>query len=165
MLPPWVKNFASTSSTGHRVTSCARAVFAGGGVVLAEHAAHAAAARNAVAHVQRRVGEVGLQLHHRHRRRRRQEMRVDEFRQVLGEARELGVDLHLHARGQEGEAFQQALDIRVGALEAFEAEAAGDLRVLDRELAAHLAQVLQLLAVVAQQARVGHVRARQIRTG
>jgi hypothetical protein len=126
-----VKNFASTSSIGHRVTAWA--------------------VRNsqAVALLQGRVGQVGLQLHHGHRRCRRQQVRIHQLRQVLGKPRELGVDLHLHARGHEAEAFQQALDIGVGALEAIEAEAAGDLRKFLGKLTARFAQVLQLLAVVA----------------
>ena len=69
---------------------------------------------------------------------------------MLREAREFGVELHLHARGEKAEAFEQPLDIRVGAFEAFQPEAPGDLRKLLRELAAHLAQVLKFLAVVAQ---------------
>ena len=76
------------------------------------------------------------------------------FEQVLREARKLGVDLELDARGQEGEALEQALDVGVGALEGLEAEAAGDLGELLGELLPRLADVLQLAVVVAEQARI-----------
>ena len=44
-------------------------------------------------------------------------MRIDHLEQRLREARELGFELELHARGQEREAFEQPLDIRVGDFE------------------------------------------------
>jgi hypothetical protein len=130
------------------------AVLAGGIVALAQHAAHAAPARHQEALLQGRVGQVGLELDHRHRRRGRQQVRVDQFGQVLGKAGKLGVDLHLHARGHEAEAFQQALDVRVGALETVQTKAPGDLREFGGELAAHFTQVLQLLAVIAKETRI-----------
>jgi hypothetical protein len=43
---------------------------------------------------------------------------------------------------------------RVGAFEAFQPQAAGDLGKFLRELAAHLAKMLQFAFVVGQQARV-----------
>ena len=52
------------------------------------------------------------------------------------------------------EPLQQALDVRIGALEGLEPQAAGDLRELARELAAQLADVVQLLAVVLEKARI-----------
>ena len=67
-------------------------------------------------------------------------MRIDVLEQVLGEARELRVDLELDPRRQESEPLQQPLHVGIGALEAVEAEAAGDLGELLRELGAHLAQ-------------------------
>ena len=81
-------------------------------------------------------------------------MRVDHLQQVLGEHRVLRVELQLHARGKKSEALQQPLDVRVGALETFQPESPGDLGIFARKLAAHLADVLQLAVVVAQQARI-----------
>ena len=81
-------------------------------------------------------------------------MRVDDLEQRLGEARELGVELEVHARRQEPDAFEQPLDVRVGDLEAVHAEPAGDLGKLARELGARLPKVLQLEVVVPEQAGV-----------
>ena len=53
-----------------------------------------------------------------------------------------------------GKAFQQAFHVRIGALEAFQAESTGDLGIFAGELAAHFANVLQLPVVVAQQSGV-----------
>ncbi len=131
-----------------------RAIFAGGAIVLADQAAQGGVPRHGVAGKQPAFLQVGLHLHHGHRRHRRQVMRVDHFQQVLGEHRVLGIELQLDARRQEGEALQQAFDIGIGAFEAFQAKPTGDLRVLARELAAHLADVLQLPVVVAQQSRI-----------
>ena len=55
--------------------------------------------------------------------------------------RELGVDLELNACSQEGKALEQALDVGVGALESVEPEAACNLGIVTRELAAEIAQV------------------------
>ena len=99
---------------------------------------------------------VGLQLRHQHRRRRREVVRVDDFEQRLREARELGVELQLHARGQKPDAFEQPLDVGIGHLQPVHAEPGGDLRELLGELRAHLAQVLQLEVVVLQEARIHH---------
>jgi hypothetical protein len=55
------------------------------------------------------------------------------------EPRLLGVQLQLDACGQEGEAFEKALDIGVGDLHAFQSEPGRDFRKVLRELGAHLA--------------------------
>ena len=39
-------------------------------------------------------------------------MRIDDLEQRLREARELGVELQMNARGQEADAFDQPLDVR-----------------------------------------------------
>ena len=52
------------------------------------------------------------------------------------------------------EPLEQPLDVRVGALEGLEAQAGRDLRILLRELGAHLPQVLELAVVVLEQARI-----------
>jgi hypothetical protein len=74
---------------------------------------------------------------------------VEHLQQALGEARELGVELELDARGQKGHPFEQALDIRVVHLDAFHAQAPGDLGEGLGELGPHLAEVEELLVVVA----------------
>ncbi len=130
------------------------AVLAGGLLTGRHLAAQHRVARQFETGGEIRVGEFGLELHHRHRRHRREVVRVDGVQQVLGEARVLAVELELHARGEKGEAFQQPLDVRVRALEALEAEPGGDLRELGRELRARLANELQLAVVVLEQARV-----------
>ena len=84
-------------------------------------------------------------------------MRVDDFEERLGEARELGVELELHPRRQERESLQQTLDIRVSDLDSAHAEAGSHLGVFLRELLAHFAQVLQLVVVVVGEPRI-HLR-------
>ncbi len=135
------------------------AVFAGGLGVLAECRAQHAVARQGEAAGQRTLVGVGLQLHHGHRRGRCQVVRVGDFQQVVGEGRVLGVELELHACGEVGEAFQQALDIRVGAVDSRQRQAPGDLRVFLGELGGAFAHVLQFLIVEVEQARV-HERLR-----
>src|SRR5262245_47281922 len=73
---------------------------------------------------------------------------------MVREPRELGIELELHARGQEREALEQSFDIRVRDVETTEAETARDLRILGGELGAYLAHELELALVVLQQARV-----------
>ncbi len=126
------------------------AEFAGGALAGADQAAQRALPRHDDACCQPAVFQIRLQLHHRHRRQRRQIMRVDHLQQVLGEHRVLRVQLELHARGQKREAFQQPLDIGVGAFERVQAKPAGDLGILARKLRAHVAHVLQLAGVVRQ---------------
>ena len=77
-------------------------------------------------------------------------MREHGFQEGLGETGELRVHLELHARGQKGEALQQALHVGIGALEAFQPQPARNLRVLLGELAAHLTDVLQFAVDVLQ---------------
>src|SRR5690606_40001775 len=91
-------------------------------------------------------------------------VRIDELEQMLREARELGLELQLHARSEERESLEEPLDIRVRDLRrAVDAEAAGDLRILLGELRAHLAKVVQLALVVAQKARI-HSAHRSVQT-
>jgi hypothetical protein len=73
---------------------------------------------------------------------------VDDLQQALRETREFCVHFQLHARGEEGEAFHQALDIRVRHVDAAHAEAARNLRVLFGELGAHLTQIGQFAVVI-----------------
>ena len=82
---------------------------------------------------------------------------------MLGEARELGIELELHAGREERHAFEQTLDIGVGAGVRVERQPAGDRRMRRRELAAQVAQEPQLGLVVAEEAPV-HQRASAGRT-
>ena len=66
----------------------------------------------------------------------------------------LGLELELDARGQEGKPLEQTLDVGIGDLHPFHAEARGDLRELLRELGADLAQMGELVAVETEQARI-----------
>jgi hypothetical protein len=145
--PEWVKNFASAISSGR--------------AVLVEQAAQRAAARNLYPFREAGVAQIGPDLHDGHRRRRRQIMRVDKFSEMLRETWKLRIDLQLHTRGEKAETFEQALDIRVRAFEAFEPEPPGDLRIFFGELAAHFPQVLEFRAVVFDQFRVHVFSARR----
>ena len=142
------------SSIGHSVTSCAVVNSQCVSWPRAISERQRAAARHGVAPDQIRVGRVDAEARHQHRRQRREEVRVDRLEQVRDQARLLGLELELHARRQEGEALEQALDVGIGDLHALDAEARRDLRELARELRADLAQVRQLVAVEAQEARV-----------
>ena len=62
-------------------------------------------------------------------------MRLDRLQQVLGELGELVLELDVHPRGQEGDAFEQALDVRVDVGRGAEAEPPGDALVFLAELA------------------------------
>ncbi len=86
-------------------------------------------------------------------------MRIDDFEQRLGEARKLGVDLQLDARGEKGGPLDQPLDVRVRHLESAHAEPRGNLRKLLRKLRAHLAEMSELALVVVQQTGI-HYTAR-----
>ena len=84
--------------------------------------------------------------------------------QMLREARELRVDLELHARGEEREALEQTLHVWIGALDAFHAKTGGDLGIFLGELRADFAQVLQFAVVAVEQSSV-HARAPAVRPG
>lgn len=116
--------------------------------------AQARAARQGRPHGE--VGVVGVVHHadHRHRGRGREEVRIDDVEQVAGEARVLGIELEVDARRQEGRGLDQALDVGVGDLLAFDAEPVGDLRKGARELGRALAEVAQFLLVQAQQSGI-----------
>ena len=92
----------------------------------------------------RQAGFIGvrLELRHQHRGRGRQIVRVNDLEERLGEARELGVQLELYTGGQERDALDQPLDVRIRNLEAAHAQPGGDLGKLLRELGAHFPQML-----------------------
>ncbi len=125
-----------------------RAELAGGDRVSGEQAVQGAAARDDGPGREIGVGEIRFELRHEHRRSRREIVRVHHLEQRLREARELGVELELHARGHEADAFEQALDVRIGHLQPVHPQPRRNARKLLRELRAHLAQMLQLEVVV-----------------
>ena len=103
-------------------------------------------------HLERR-GEVGAgrQFDDRHRRDRRQIMRVEDFQQALRQLREIVVELAVDAGGDEGEALQQPLDVRIVGGFAGKAQPAGDLRMLLGEFGGQLAQIAEFAVVVGVQ--------------
>ncbi len=150
----WLKYCTAAISIGHKRHVVRGAKLAVRVLAARNFADQRAAARHRVAAHEVRVERIGPKARDQHRRHRRQEAGIDRFEQVLHEARLLGFDLQLDARRHEGKAFEQPLDIRVGDLDAVHRQARRDLRKLVRELRAHLAQVAELVVVVAQQARV-----------
>ena len=97
------------------------------------------------------LGKIGLESHHRHGRRRREEARKDHLQQVLAKGREFRVDLELHPRRKEGEAFEQALDIGIGAVQPLQRQPAGNLRKLFGEFGRRLPDMQQLVVVVIEE--------------
>ncbi len=86
------------------------------------------------------IAERRHDLREQRRGRRRQVVRHELLEKVAGELGKLVLELELHARREEGRAFEQPGDHRVGALLDEAAEALGDARILVRELGAVLAQ-------------------------
>ena len=144
------------TSTGQQRHVVRRPELAAGRVVGTLNRVEGRATRHhASAVCQRRLVRVGMELRDEHRRRRRQVVRIDDLEQRLCEAREFGVELQLHARGEKRRPFDQPLDVGiVDDVDAVHAEARGDLRRLRRELGAHLAQVLELEVVELKEAGV-----------
>ena len=97
---------------------------------------------------------VGLEADDRRRGGGCEEIGVDHLQQVVGEALVLGVELQVHARGEEREAVEQPFDVGVGAAVGAQAEPVGDARVVRGELAGEIAHEAQLLLVVAQESPV-----------
>jgi hypothetical protein len=85
-------------------------------------------------------------------------MRIEDAEQGLGDFGKFVVDFKMNAGGEEGEGFEQALDVRIVALIGFEDEAAGDFRIFLAELGAELAEVVEFALVVVQEF-VTHERA------
>src|SRR4029450_376742 len=83
-------------------------------------------------------------------------MGIDDLEERLCEARELRVDLELHARRQEGDAFEQSFDVGIRHFEPVHPQPRRNFRKLLRELRTRLAQVLQLQVVVLEEARIHH---------
>ena len=68
-------------------------------------------------------------------------MRIEHLQQALRQLREIVVELAVDAGGDEGEALQQPLDVRIVGGFAGQAQPAGDLRMLLGEFAGQLAQI------------------------
>jgi hypothetical protein len=61
------------------------------------------------------------------------------------------VELELHPRREKREGLDQALDVRIGALDTVHAETRRDARVRLGEFRTHFADVLELAVVVLEQ--------------
>ena len=112
------------------------------------------AARDRESAGQRGLVHRGKELGDHHRRGRGEIMRIGDLQQVLGEPRELGVELQANSRAEEADAFEQSLGVRVRDLGGVERQPRGDLRKLPRELRPHLPHVRELLVVIPEHARV-----------
>jgi hypothetical protein len=78
-------------------------------------------------------------------------MRVKHLHERFADFRELVVQLAMDSRGQEGKCFDDALDMRVFALVAFERKTSGYFRIALCEFAGQLAKICQFPFVVRQQ--------------
>ena len=93
-----------------------RAVFTGGLGILAQEASQGGSPRDLDPGVQGALAQIGLKLHNPHGRNWRQIIRVNHVEQRLRKSRVFQVDLQLDPRRHVGEAFEQALDIRIRTL-------------------------------------------------
>src|SRR5438045_6031041 len=78
-------------------------------------------------------------------------MRVKNPHQRVGDLGEVVVNFQMNARGKQRERLHQALDVRIFAAIRLELQARGDLRILFRELRAHLPDERQLSFVIIEQ--------------
>ena len=78
-------------------------------------------------------------------------MRIQDVEEGFGQLRQLIVELPVNPGGQEGEAFQQAFDVRILAAIRLQSEPLSDLPMFLGKLRAHLAQKAQLPLVIADQ--------------
>ena len=86
-------------------------------------------ARQPVALGEVALGRVRFELDDRAGRQRAQRQRVELFEEGVAELRVVVVEAPLQARGEQREAFQQTLDVRVGAFAGGQLQAPGDLRI------------------------------------
>ena len=98
---------------------------------------------------------LAVELHHHAGRHGREVVRVEQAEQGVGELGEFVVEAVLHAAGEEGDAFQQAGDVRVVHRIGREAQAAGDLRVGIGEFRGQAFDGCQFAVVVGEEG-VGH---------
>ena len=109
------------------------------------------AARDAHARGLFALGRVGLALHDGQRGDGAKVAGVDGADEGFADLGEIVVDAAMDPRGEEREAFQQAIDVGIFAALGVEQEPAGNARILARKLPAHLAQIGQLALIVFQQ--------------
>src|ERR1035438_3523609 len=76
---------------------------------------------------------------------------MDDSCERFADLRKIVVDAPMDAGGQQREAFQEPIDMRVVAAIRIEQKPPGDLGILARKLSAHLAQIGQLALIVFQQ--------------
>ena len=124
------------------------AVLTGGLLPLPQDASQAGLPGNCKPLRQTPLGEIRTELHQCHRGRGRQVVRVHRLENGLGEPGELRVELQVDTGSEKREAFEQALDVRIDALDFTQAETTCDLWELFRELARHPPQVLQFAVVI-----------------
>ncbi len=110
-----------------------------------------------VALVQVAFAGVGFELHDGARRQRAHGQRVKLFEQGIAEFGVVVVQPALQAGGQQRETFEQALDMRVGALSGGQLQAPGDLGVALGEQTPGMPQPGQFALVIVQQLRVNRV--------
>src|SRR5262249_40463192 len=95
------------------------------------------------------------ELHDRHRRHRRQVVGIQNPQQGVGQFGEFVVELVMDAPGQQGERFDEALDMRIGAESWLKAQPRGGRRILPGEILGKLPDENQLTLVVRKK-RVDH---------
>ncbi len=83
---------------------------------------------------QRIIAKFRHRLGLKDRRDRRKEVRHQLLKQVIGEGRELVLELELHTGGQKRRAFQKRSDHRIGGVLGHGPQAFGNARILRREL-------------------------------
>ncbi len=130
-----------------------RAERAGSTIALGQLTAQERPSLDHKAGAQHRLLFLRLKFHNRHRRNRAKIVRVNSLQKTLRKARELGIQLQMDARGQEGESFQQSLHIRVWAdfLGVGQRKSSGNLGKISTKLGGRFAQVPQLDVVKFQQ--------------
>src|SRR4051812_17912826 len=91
---------------------------------------------------------IHLELHHHERRQRSHVLRIENVEQRLGDLWQIVGDAQLQPSGEEREAFEQALDVRIFAASRLELQPPRDLRISLGELGAQASQIGQLALVV-----------------
>src|SRR5690606_30745499 len=99
---------------------------------------------------------VRFELHDAAGGNRRQPARIHTLEQLLGQLGKPRLQLHLYARRQEGDAFEQTLDIGIGTFVRLDAQPTRDARMDGGEFRSQLAQEGQLLVVEVGEAALHH---------
>src|SRR5690606_14522157 len=93
---------------------------------------------------------IELELNERHRRDRSRELGIDRAEQRFGDARELVIELEVHACGQERESLEQPLDVGIVAARGLQQQPRCDLRVALAEFRTETPEIRQLPLVILQ---------------